>query len=131
MAREILDRDLRRARTLAKLLDTQFKVAGVRLGLEGLLGLLPVAGDTVGAVLGLYPLYVAQRHRLGKRVQAKMALNLAVEWVGGLAPVVGDLFDVAFKANVRNVKILEAAAQGRSDSTLESRNRSMPLDRIE
>jgi len=39
-----------------------------------------------------------------------LALNLAVEWVGGLAPVVGDLFDVAFKANVRNVKLLEEAA---------------------
>src|SRR5690348_15931767 len=104
-----LDRDLKRARVLAKLLDTQFRVAGVRFGVEGLLGLLPVAGDTVGVVLGLYPLYLAQRHGLGKKVQARMALNLAVEWVGGLTPVVGDMFDVAFKANVRNVKLFEEA----------------------
>ena len=105
-----LDRDLKRARVLAKLLDTQFRFGKVRFGVEGLLGLIPVAGDTVGVVLGLYPLYVAQRYGLGKKVQARMALNLAVEWVGGLTPVVGDLFDVAFKANVRNVKLLEEAA---------------------
>ena len=106
-----LNRDLKRARALAKLLDTQFRVGRLRFGVEGLLGMIPVAGDTVGAVLGLYPIYVARRHRLGKKVQAKMALNLAVEWVGGLTPVVGDLFDVAFKANVRNVKLLEEAAR--------------------
>ena len=93
------------------MLDTQFRVGRLRFGVEGLLGMIPVAGDTVGAVLGLYPIYVARRHRLGKKVQAKMALNLAVEWVGGLTPVVGDLFDVAFKANVRNVKLLEEAAR--------------------
>jgi len=110
-----LERDLKRARLLAKMLDTQFRVGRVRFGLEGLLGLIPVAGDTVGAVLGLYPIYVARRHGLGNRVQAKMALNLAVEWAGGLTPVLGDLFDVAFKANVRNVKLLEDAAGRNSE----------------
>ncbi|HEY8750270.1 MAG TPA: DUF4112 domain-containing protein [Tepidisphaeraceae bacterium] len=110
MSKPDLQKDLNRARQLAKLLDTQFHVGGIRFGLEGLLGLIPVAGDTMGAVLGLYPLYVARRHRLGNKVQAQMALNLAVEWAGGVVPVVGDLFDIAFKANVRNVKLLEAAA---------------------
>ena len=85
----------------------------MRFGVEGLLGLIPVAGDTVGAVLGLVSsFYVVRRHGLGRSEQAKMALNLAVEWVGGLTPLVGDLFDVAFKANVRNVKLLEEAIGG-------------------
>jgi hypothetical protein len=105
-----LGTDLRRARILAKLLDTQFKLGGVRFGLEALLGLVPVAGDTVGALAGLYPLWIANRHKLGKGVQAKMAANLAIEFGGGLLPWVGDFFDVAFKANIRNVKLLEKAA---------------------
>lgn len=107
-----LETDLRRARTLAKLLDTQFKVGGVRFGLEAVLGLVPVAGDTLGALAGLYPLWIANRHKLGKGVQAKMAANLALEWTGGLLPWVGDFFDVAFKANIRNVKLLARAASG-------------------
>src|SRR5258706_3651162 len=106
-----LQKDLRRARRLARLLDTQFRFGGVRFGLEGLLGLVPFAGDAAGAVLGLYPLYVARRHTLGNDVQARMALNLAIEFAGGIVPVIGDLFDVAFKANIRNVKLLEAAAR--------------------
>lgn len=105
-----LETDLRRARTLARLLDTQFKLGGVRFGLEAVLGLVPVAGDTVGALAGLYPIWIANRHKLGKGVQAKMAANLAIEWGGGLLPWVGDFFDVAFKANIRNVKLLEQAA---------------------
>jgi hypothetical protein len=82
----------------------------VRVGLEGLLGLVPVVGDTAGALLGLYPLWVARRHKLGKAVQAKMAANLLVEWTAGLVPYAGDLFDIAFKANVRNARLLENAA---------------------
>lgn len=104
-----LQKDLKRARVVADLLDTKFKLGGVRFGLEGILGLVPVAGDAIGVVAGLYPLYVANRHHLGKGVQAKMAANLLIEFAGGAVPWVGDLFDVAFKANIRNVKLLEKA----------------------
>ncbi|HEY2587868.1 MAG TPA: DUF4112 domain-containing protein [Tepidisphaeraceae bacterium] len=112
-----LETDLRRARTLAKLLDTQFKVGGVRFGLEAVIGLVPVAGDTIGALAGLYPLWIANRHKLGKGVQARMAANLAIEFGGGLLPWVGDFFDVAFKANIRNVKLLEKAAEAAPQAT--------------
>lgn len=105
-----LQKDLKRARIVADLLDTKFKIGGVRFGLEGILGLVPVAGDAIGVLAGLYPLYVANRHHLGKRVQAKMAANLLIEFAGGTLPWVGDLFDVAFKANIRNVRLLEKAA---------------------
>ena len=106
-----LEVDLARARFVADLLDTKFSVGGIRFGLEGLLGLVPVVGDTIGAVAGMYPLWVANRHKLGKGVQARIAANLLVEWGAGMVPWVGDLFDVAFKANVRNVKLLEKAAR--------------------
>lgn len=110
-----LDTDLRRARQIATLLDAQFEVAGVKFGLEAFLGLVPVVGDTVGALAGLYPLWIANRHKLGKAVQAKMAANLAIEWTGGLLPGVGDFFDVAYKANLRNVKLLEAEVAKRRE----------------
>jgi len=107
-----LQTDLARARWVADLLDTKFSVGGIRFGVEGLLGLVPVVGDTLGAVAGLYPLWVASRHKLGKGVQARMAANLLVEWGVGMVPWVGDAFDVAFKANVRNFRLLEKAARG-------------------
>lgn len=118
LTRTSLDIDLKRAKQIAKLLDAQFEVAGVKFGLEAFLGLVPVVGDTVGALAGLYPIWVANRHKLGKAVQAKMAANLAVEWGGGLIPWVGDFFDVAFKANLRNVKLLEEEIERRRDRTV-------------
>ena len=104
-----LETDLVRARQIAELLDTKFELAGVRFGLEGILGLVPVVGDTLGTLAGVYPIWIANRHKLGKSVQAKMAANLLVEWGGGLIPWVGDFFDVAFKANIRNYRLLEKA----------------------
>jgi hypothetical protein len=104
-----LETDLQRARILARLLDAQFSIGGVRFGLEGLLGVVPVAGDVVGALFGLYPVWLAKKHKLGKAVTAKMTANLAIELAGGAIPWIGDLFDVAFKANLRNLKLLEKA----------------------
>jgi hypothetical protein len=102
-----LQADLQRARWLANWLDSKFEVAGVRFGLEGIVGLIPVVGDLLGALAGLYPIYVARRHRLGRLLQARMAWNLFIEWLIGCIPFVGDAFDIAFKANLRNVRMLE------------------------
>lgn len=113
-----LDTDLARARWLATWLDTKFSFMGFRFGLEGLLGLIPFVGDLLGALAGMFPFYVASRHRLGKAVQARMGLNLLIEFLVGLIPWVGDAFDVGFKANVRNVRLLEkAAAKARTAGT--------------
>jgi hypothetical protein len=105
-----LQADLARARKLADLLDTKFSLAGYRFGLDALVGLIPGVGDVLGALAGLYPLVVARRHGLGKIVQSRMALNLLIELGVGAIPVVGDAFDFGFKANVRNVELLERAA---------------------
>ena len=105
--------DLRRARALAAWLDTKFSVAGIRFGLEGVVGLIPVIGDLLGALAGLYPIWIVRRHRLGGWLAARMGMNLFIEWVGGLIPLVGDLFDVYYKANIRNVRLLEKAAYSR------------------
>jgi hypothetical protein len=105
---ELLD-DMKNARKLATLLDAQFAVAGVRFGVDAVVSLLPVVGDTITTLAGLYPVYLARKHKLGKTVEAKMIANLAVHYVGGLLPIAGDFFDVAYKANLRNLAVLEKA----------------------
>src|SRR4051812_44146516 len=103
--------DLQRARMLANLLDAEFEFAGVKFGLDPIIGLVPVVGDTISLIAGLYPLYLARKHNLGKSVELRMAANLAIDYFGGLIPIVGDAFDVAFKANLMNVDLLEKAAK--------------------
>jgi hypothetical protein len=99
---------------LANLLDTEFEFAGIRFGLDAVIGLIPVLGDSIAALIGLYPLYVAQQHKLPLFVRARMLLNLIIDWLIGLIPFLGDLFDVAFKANIRNARILRSALEKRN-----------------
>jgi hypothetical protein len=105
--------DLARARKLAYLLDAQFSLAGVQFGLDAIVGLVPVVGDTLTALAALYPIWVARRHNLGKTVQVRMAVNVLMDWAAGLVPAVGDIIDVAYKSNLKNLKLLERAADRR------------------
>ncbi len=100
---------LARIRRVAWLVDAAFALPGTRFrfGLNSVIGLLPVGGD---AVLGLISLYIVhQAHRLGvpPAKLARMVGNVAIEVVGGSVPLLGDLFDVALKANLRNIAIIE------------------------
>jgi hypothetical protein len=106
-------RDMENVERLAKLLDSEFEFAGIRFGLDAIIGLIPVLGDSVAALIGLYPVYVAQQHKLSLVVRARMLMNLIIDWLIGIVPFVGDLFDVAFKANIRNAKILRNALEQR------------------
>jgi len=97
------------ARTLSRLLDRQFRVPGtsIRFGLDPLLGLLPVGGDVIGALSSGYILYVGWRSGAPGALLGRMLANVAVDTVVGSIPVLGDLFDAGWKANVRNVALLE------------------------
>lgn len=108
-----LEEDLARVRRLAKLLDAQFEIAGIKVGWDAIVGLVPVAGDIVTTLLGLYPLALARKHKLGKTVQTRMAMNLVIDVAAGSVPVLGDVFDVAYKANLKNLKLLERAVEKR------------------
>ena len=94
---------------LAKLLDAQFRVpgTGIRFGLDALLGLVPVAGDAATALPALYLIGRAAGVGARKRVIAGMLLNTALDSTIGAIPLVGDLFDLVFKANIRNVRLLQ------------------------
>ena len=78
-----------------------------RLGVESLIGLLPVVGDVAGLTLSLYVFLEAQQVGASRAVKLKILRNIGIDFVGGLLPVVGDAFDVLFKANTRNTKLLE------------------------
>jgi len=108
-----LDADLERVRKLAKLLDAQFSFAGIRFGWDGIIGLVPVIGDMATALVGVYPIHIARKHRFSKMLQWRMAGNLLIDWGVGGIPLLGDAFDVAFKANLKNLALLERAAAKR------------------
>jgi hypothetical protein len=107
-----------RMRFVARVLDDSVRIpgTGVRIGLDPLLGLLPVVGDAVSGVLSLY--IVAESARLGVsyRALARMLAHIGIDVAGGSIPVVGDLFDAAWKANTRNVS-LALADLARGDPT--------------
>lgn len=96
-------------RGLARLLDSRFRIPGteVRFGLVPLLGLVPGVGDALG--LGLSSYVILQAIGLGARraTVTRMAANVAIDAVVGAIPVLGTAFDVWFKANDRNVALLE------------------------
>jgi len=93
---------------LATLLDTAFVIPGtnIRFGADALIGLAPGIGDSVTTALAAYIVYEAHRLGVSRRVLIRMIGNVAIDGIVGAVPVFGDLFDVAFRANRRNVRIL-------------------------
>jgi hypothetical protein len=98
-----------RLKLLAWLLDSSIPVPGTRftVGLDFIIGLVPVIGDLIGVLAS--SIIVVEANRLGvpRSVLTRMAFNVAVEGVVGLVPFAGDLFDAGWKANQRNVRLLE------------------------
>jgi uncharacterized protein DUF4112 len=93
---------------LATLLDTAFILPGtnVRFGLDALIGLVPGIGDAITTVMSLYIVHEARQLGAPAHVIARMIANVALDGLVGSVPVVGDAFDVAFRANRRNMALL-------------------------
>ncbi|HCS29485.1 MAG TPA: DUF4112 domain-containing protein [Spongiibacteraceae bacterium] len=101
---------LRRSRQLATLLDGAWAIPFTRwrIGLDSLIGLLPVAGDLISALLGVGILWQAHKLSAPRSLKVKMLANIALDFLLGSVPVVGDIADVAFRKNARNAALLEA-----------------------
>jgi hypothetical protein len=99
---------LKRLDGLAILMDSAVTIPGtnVTMGLDALIGLVPVLGDMVTTAISSYILYEARRLGASKLTLARMAGNVAIDGVVGAIPIVGDVFDVTFRANRRNMAIL-------------------------
>jgi Domain of unknown function (DUF4112) len=104
---------LDRLRSWQRWLDEAFLVPGtrIRFGWDAILGLLPWAGDVVAAAFGLVILFHARQMRVPGVVLARMTINLAVDLVVGLIPFAGDVADVFWKANSRNLALIERHTQ--------------------
>ena len=100
-------------RRWAVLLDSQFRVPGtsIRFGLDAIIGLVPGLGDISTPAFAAMILVQAMRMRVPAIVKARMVLNAAIDMLLGLVPILGDLADIGFKANLRNLALLERHAR--------------------
>jgi len=99
---------IRNLDTLAKLMDSQFKIPGTNLkfGLDAIIGLVPGAGDMAGFLVSGYMVIVMVQNGASGFVLARIMLNVLIDALIGSIPFIGDIFDFAFKANERNMKLV-------------------------
>ena len=111
LAQQEVDETMKRLCHLSYLLDSAFRipVLGYRVGWDAIIGLVPGLGDAVGMLFSGYIVFEAARLGAPKSVLARMVYNVALEVIIGALPLIGDLFDAVWKANVRNVRLLERA----------------------
>jgi hypothetical protein len=111
--------DLRGLEHLAWLMDRAFGIPGtsIRVGLDAILGLLPVGGDFLtGLVQVGIVLFAIFHYRVPRAVAARMAVNVLLDVVIGAIPLVGDAFDVFFKANTKNIQLLSQVEEQRQQN---------------
>lgn len=100
---------MKRLRQLSYLLDNAIAVPGtdIRFGLDPILGVLPGGGDVLTGIMSVYIVFEGARMGLPAQTIGRMGFNIVLDTLTGLVPVLGDLFDVAWKANSQNVALLE------------------------
>ena len=114
MDEEIIERNeekLLRLKLLSERLDELTKIPGTnqKVGIDAIIGVIPILGDFIGAVFSTYIMYSGIKMGVSSKVVTKMAANIAIEFMIGWIPVIGDIFDVLWKANKRNVELIENA----------------------
>lgn len=97
-----------RIELMERLLERSFTIPGTRqtVGLDALLGLVPVGGDVITALMGFYMVWEARNLGMSRGAMLRMAGNVGVDWLIGLIPGVGDVADFFFRSNTRNLRIL-------------------------
>jgi len=105
----IMPPELERLRGLSRLLDSAIRIPGTRysFGVDAIVGLVPGIGDAIGAIFSLYIIFQAARLGVPKSTLARMIGNVGVDTLVGEIPLLGDLFDVGFKSNIRNLSLIE------------------------
>jgi len=102
----------RELEVFSQLMDNQFRVPvlGWRFGLNAIIDLVPELGDIVTSLIALYVLVSAVRYRVPKITLLRMGINIAIYFIGGIVPVVGDVFAIWWKPNIRNLNLLRQRA---------------------
>lgn len=103
-----VEESVKRLRRIATLFDEAFSIPGtsLRVGWDSIIGLIPGVGDLVGVAPLAYYLRIASKHKMGAGVYSRLIFNQGVDFLIGTIPLVGDIFDWAFKANVKNAELL-------------------------
>ena len=114
MDEEIIERNeekLLRLKLLSERLDELTKIPGTnqKVGIDAIIGVIPILGDFIGAVFSTYIMYSGIKMGVSSKVLTKMAANIAIEFIIGWIPIIGDVFDILWKANKRNVELIEDA----------------------
>lgn len=117
--RETLEQTLARIDHYAWWLDSRFRIPGtqIRIGIDGLIGLVPVLGDLIGVILAGAIIYEALRCGASKGVILRMLGNILLDFILGVVPLAGDAFDVYWRANIRNARLLRRFVEQRLKPT--------------
>ena len=99
-----------RVEALARVMDSMVAIPGtnVRLGVDAVLGLIPIVGDVISHAISSYIIWEARRLGVSRWTMTRMISNSMTDFAIGIVPVVGDAFDVAFRANMRNLALLKS-----------------------
>jgi hypothetical protein len=116
-------------RRLSYLLDNSIPIPGTRfrIGLDAIIGLIPGIGDLAGGAISLYIILQSARLGIPRALLGRMAWNVAVETVVGAIPLLGDLFDAGYKANLRNLTLLQQHIEEPRESRQASRHFALLL----
>ncbi len=109
LEREAIDAAMARVTAVARVMDALFVIpgTGIRLGFDAILGLVPVVGDLLAQAISTYIIWEARRLGVSKLTLLRMFANTLVDTVIGAVPIAGDVFDVAFRANMKNLRLLQ------------------------
>ena len=96
---------------MSERLDNTFTIPGTKykIGIEALIGAVPIIGDLIGGILASYIMYSGMKMGAPPRIITRMAVNIAIDFAIGSIPIIGDLFDLVWKANKKNVELIEDA----------------------
>ncbi|WP_414755124.1 DUF4112 domain-containing protein [Anabaena sp. CCY 9910] len=100
---------IKRLRKLSRLLDTVITIPGtpIAIGIDPLIGFIPIGGDVLGLILSSYIVFEARRLGVPKKILSRMIFNIIIDSLLGSFPIIGDLFDFAWTANEYNIKLIE------------------------
>ena len=109
---------LKTARRLARLLDTQWNILGIHFGIDPILDIIPGVTSLIPTFLSLYLIYIALMFDVPSPILGKMLLNIVIDYVIGIIPILGFVADIFFKANIINLKLIEGYIEKRDGTKI-------------
>jgi len=118
--KELNEEKLLRLKRLSHNLDEAFTIPGTerKIGIDPIIGLIPGGGDLIGGALSIYIMHAGIRMGMPRSVIIQMFGNIALEFIIGCIPIIGDLFDAMWKSNQRNVKLIEDSIISEEKNTI-------------